>query len=191
MSETATQSAPAGAIKGITLRKGPAAQKADAGMFNLPHQFDSTKYASRWQEEGNPTEMDRQPEYIKGTPFVAEGWEIWKYPPDAGLKANSPATVILPKKKYVLLFRPRSVQDGVNALYGNVSKRHLVQEHSGQTIGMQPVADTGMLAPAAIDRHSGGLKEFGGDDSLHLKDNPVELDGARVPQTPQQISAQT
>lgn len=131
----------------------------NAGYFNLPPSFDQKKYVAHWERKGAAVDQRKQVQPILGTNYGSDGWEVWKYPAGHEL-AGRPAEVALKSGAYILMFRPRSVQESVNAICGNVSKRHLMREARGETIAGQPIADPGILTDEKITQGT-GLKEFG------------------------------
>jgi hypothetical protein len=99
----------------------------DAGMFTLPPEFDQQLHAAEWVDEGQ-VEMKKQRQHLPQTGLTADGWELFK-------KAGKPVCVSLSKgRKFYLMFRPRAVQDQVNAAYGNVSKELLRREVRGESL---------------------------------------------------------
>jgi hypothetical protein len=154
----------------------------NAGVFALPKEFDTKLYAAEWAKKGADVDAKRGPQPIVGTNFGAVGWKPWLYPEDSKLKGR-PCEVAVKNGTYVLLCRPRGVQNDVNAIYGNVSKQHLIREQQGESIAGQPVRDPGMLSDARI-RETTGIKEFGGDDRLNIEMNSVAVKTPQVEQAP-------
>jgi hypothetical protein len=146
-------------------------KEASAGVFTLPAEFDTAKHAAEWVKKGPDVDAKRAAQPILGTNFGAVGWTPWAYPAGHAL-AKRPAEVTVKGGTYILMCRPRSVQNDVNAIYGNVSKQHLVREQSGQTIAGSPV-EGGMLSDSRI-REATGITEFGGED-LRVEMNPVAV----------------
>lgn len=144
----------------------------NAGFFNLPPQFDVKKYAAHWERKGAAVDQRKQVQPIMGTNLGADGWEVWKYPEGHELKGR-PAEVALKSGAYILMFRPRDVQDNVNAICGNVSKQHLIREQGGLTVAGQPRenVDPGMLTDPQITKGT-GLKEFG-EETFQVQMNPT------------------
>jgi hypothetical protein len=151
-----------------------------AGIFTLPSDFDKVLYSAQWITKGPAVDAAKMPQPIVGTNYGAEGWAVWQYPKGHKL-AGRPAEVATRSGVYILMFRPLSVQEGVNALYGNVSKKHLLREQSGETIAGQAVIDPGILSDSRI-RAATGITEFGGDDP-QMRMNP-EPTGTRVQAQP-------
>lgn len=124
----------------------------DAGIFNLPPAFDQKKWASQWTEEVQVATMQlRQP--IVGAGATADGWEIWK---PEGSKGAAVKVKASNNKTYVLMCRPRVIQDQVNAIYGNISKKFMNKEISGQTVAGEVQQDPGMLTEERLKSQGGG-----------------------------------
>lgn len=148
------------------------AQKSlpSAGIFTLPTEFNSKDYAAQWAPKGNGVDAMKAPQPIIGTNYGACGWSVWQYPKEHRL-GNRPAEVVTKSGPYILMFRPKSVQDDVNAIYGNLSKTHLIREQSGESIAGQTVTDHGILSDERIKKGT-GITEFGGE-TLSVPMNPV------------------
>jgi hypothetical protein len=137
----------------------------DAGMFTLPPEFDQQLHAAEWVDEGQ-VEMKKQRQHLPQTGLTADGWELFK-------KAGKPVCVSLSKgRKFYLMFRPRAVQDQVNAAYGNVSKELLRREVRGESLtspdGRQ-VQDPGMLTEDRLKSEIGGMSETSEGDTAPNK----------------------
>jgi hypothetical protein len=151
-------------------------REPNAGIFQLPQEADKEKFSFQWVKRGGSVDAAKQPQPILGTNMGAEGWSVFLYPKDHKL-ANRPAEVPTSKDTYILMQRPKSVQADVNAIYGNISKQHLVHQQTGDII-RDPVtggnnADPGMLTDARI-RQATGITEFGGE-TLQIPMNPVRV----------------
>lgn len=117
----------------------------DAGIFNLPPGFDTKRYAAEWVESGQ-VDFKKQRQVLPQTGFTADGWELYKVE-----GAKNPFTVSGGNgKKYVLMVRPRVVQDQVNALFGNVSKDQINRERKGETVAGAAPQDPGILTEARL-----------------------------------------
>jgi hypothetical protein len=122
----------------------------DAGMFNLPPDFDTTRYAAEWVLEQN-VEFKKQRQVLPGTGMTADGWEVWK--PEG---RKNPYTVSgSGNKKFVLMCRPAEIQRQVNAVLGNVSKKLINRELRGETIAADAPADPGMLTDQRLSAVAG------------------------------------
>jgi hypothetical protein len=143
----------------IEVLKTPVGGGPDAGLFNLPPEFDRKKYAAEWVESGQ-VEMKRQRQVLQQAGVTADGWEVWKANPEA-----EPTIVHASgNKKFVLMCRDINVQRQVNAIFGNVSKSILAREIKGETVAGEGLQDPGMLNEDRLRREIGGVMESGGGD---------------------------
>ncbi len=164
-----------------------AGSNVDAGQFNLPTEFDVAQYASRWVKKGNAVEQARQPEPLMGTNKQAAGWELWKYPKtNKEKKAGLNCEANLKSGTYMLMFRKRSIQDNVNAIYGNVSKELLMREQRGETVGGAVNTDSGLISDERISKKY-GLTEFG-DDNGSIALNKITSSAAKVEADPEVVA---
>lgn len=171
-----TEAAP---LVGIIDYSGPAG--SNAGFFQLPTQFDQIQHSANWVPKGPQVEKAQQLQPILGTNKAASGWAVWKYP--KGHKdAGKPHTANTSKGDYILMFRPKHVSEAVNAIYGNVSKRHLVR-HQGEVTPVAPGADgdRSVLSNAVLNQH--GVRDFGDDYTMNIPQNP-ETTAAQVTAPP-------
>lgn len=154
---------------GLELLREPAGTNGvgpDAGMFTLPPEFDQKLYSAEWVDEGM-VEMKKQRQHLPQTGgLTADGWEPFK-------KAGKPVFVTISKgRKFFLMFRPKALQDQVNAAYGNVSKELLRREIRGETLTvptpagtLAQVQDPGMLTEARLKSEMGGMSETSEGDT--------------------------
>jgi len=128
----------------IELLKTPQGQ-ADAGMFNLPPKFDQKKWAAEWVEKGQVAyKMQRQ--NLVGCNATADGWTIWKADKmDAATEVTGSGN-----KTFVLMCRPKEIQEKVNAMFGNVSKRMFNRETGGETVAGAAPQDPGILTESQL-----------------------------------------
>lgn len=118
-----------------------------AGIFTLPSEFDTKQFASKWVKRGAAADaVIGQREHIVGTDFTADPWEVWK---DG---KNKPFSNKARDGEYVLLCRPRQIQDEVNAIYGNVGKQRQLAEKRGETAGGVQVVDSGFLGDERLSQ---------------------------------------
>jgi hypothetical protein len=118
-----------------------------AGIFTLPADFDTKKFASKWVKRGAAADaVIGQREHIVGTNFTADPWEVWR---DG---KNKPHSNKAKDGEYVLLCRPRQIQDEVNAIYGNVGKQRQLAEKRGETAGGVQVLDPGFLGDDRLSK---------------------------------------
>lgn len=165
----------------IQLIQGPKGQATPApGPLSLPAAFDRKMHAAKWVKEGPEVDAAAQREWLLGTQLTADGWEVWR---DA---QNKPYKVPLKGGVYILLHRLRTVQDGVNAIYGNVGKERLLQERRGDTTGGVPTNDPGMLSDERLSKVL-GPEDLGEGD---VKMNPVpDVERGRVEAPTLRVSA--
>jgi hypothetical protein len=146
----------------------------NAGVFNLPPSFDRKAYVSAWVSAGGPVQAKQERQYIPGTNYSADGWTVFK-DPENGHKICKVATA--KSGEFVLMMRPRAIQDAVNAICGNVGKQRMMSEKEGTTIGGQAPNDPGLLNAEQLSRVDGRMS----DDDGRITLNPVRLDDARIP----------
>ena len=148
--------------------------QSDAGLFNLPPAFDTKRYAAEWVEEGS-VEMKRQRQVLLQVGATADGWEVWKE------SNNSKPTKVKISggRSFTLMCRPRVIQDQVNALYGNVSKKFINREVKGETVAGNAPQDPGILTEERLKstRTEGAME----DSTLPL--NPIDLNPSAVVET--------
>lgn len=112
--------------------------KSLSGALSLPVEFDRNKYAAKWVEKGFQTQQAMQEQHISAT-IIADGWIVWKH-------KSQICQRILSGKAYILMCRPKELQQQINAICGNLSREKVVREHSGQTSSGQPLEDHGILS---------------------------------------------
>jgi len=151
--------------------------RVDAGLFNLPPGFDTKRWAVEWVEEGQVA-FKQQRQTIPGANMSADGWSVYKGSETEDKKSGKQITVVNGAgKKFVLMVRPRQLQDDVNALCGNISKGFIRRETKGETVAGAQTQDPGMLpAPrlAAVDGQQSSSGEFGDTTPNVLSSNREE-----------------
>lgn len=172
-------------IEGIIDYQGPSG--GSAGYFELPTEFDQKKMSANWVKVGPMVDKAQQFQPILGTTKAAQGWVVWKYP--KGHKtADKPHKVVVSTGEFILMWRPKHISETVNAIYGNVSKRHLVRQQA-ETIPVAPGAPAdsgGVLTNDRITRES-GLRDFGDDYVMNVPQNP-EQTAAQVTAPPSEAT---
>jgi hypothetical protein len=143
-----------------------------AGPFTLPANFDTKQHAAKWVKKGPAVQAAAEREYILGTRMTADGWAVWK---DGG----KPHTITITSGEHILLFRPKAIQDAVNAIYGNVGKERMMSEKKGHTVAGEAKADPGLLGEDTLTKQLGG--EGVADEDGDVKLNKVDF-GERVEQ---------
>lgn len=122
--------------------------KALGGKLALPAWANRIKYAFKWAKEGLDVEAARQPQQITGSKYEVDGWEICK-------NAGQMCRRVLQDGRYILLCRPRGLQDAVNAECGNVSRSRILQEHSGKSRALpanEESPSSGMIPDEVLER---------------------------------------
>lgn len=161
---------PAQPIIGIIDYEGPSG--SNAGIFQLPVDFDQRQHSGNWVLKGPDVEKAQGAQPILGTRKAAQGWEVWRFP-KGHPQAGKPCTAHASKGEYVLMFRPKSISDMVNAIYGNVSKRHLIRQQ-GESIPNAPQAavDGSVLTHNKMNQL--GIRDFGDDYTMNIPQNPED-----------------
>lgn len=148
--------------------------QSDAGMFNLPPAFDTKRYAAEWVEEGS-VEMKRQRQVLIQVGATADGWEVWKEGAD-----RKPVKVkVSGGRSFTLMCRPRLIQDQVNALYGNVSKKFINREVTGETVAGNAPQDPGILTEERLKE----ARSEGGMDDSTIPLNKIDLEPSAAVET--------
>lgn len=139
---------------GLQVIEKPAGQP-DAGLFNLPPAFDTSRFAAEWVLETQVASKSQR-QVLSQTRFTADGWTVWR------VNKDDPATTVATEagKKYVLMCRSRKLQDQVNAVFGDVTKKQINRELQGQTAAGE-APQKGILTEERLQREMGGEKDFG------------------------------
>lgn len=149
----------------------------DLGIFNLPSEFDSAKYAAEWVKKGPDVQRMQMRQPVIGMPGVtSDPWAVWKG------SDKKMATVSTAKGEYILMYRDRAVQEQVNALYGNVSKGRMLREkQTSQGAAQDQQADAaGMLSSERL--REAGMRDPEADDDGGFRMNVVNIKQATAPQ---------
>lgn len=145
-------------------------QITSAGPLTLPVGFDSKLHAAKWVKTGPLVAAAQEREHLVGTNNVtADGWQVWKDGKNA--VDGKPYKVALQSGEHTLLFRPREIQDAVNAIYGNIGKERMQQERRGETTGGIPTSDAGMLSDDRLSRVIGKEPLEEGDVTMNQVPN--------------------
>lgn len=155
-------------LEGIVTLSAPVG--GGAGHFTLPSEFNQQLFAAHWALVGPAVESAKQLQPILGTNKAAQGWEVWKFP-KGSKNAEKPHKVSVKNGEYVLMFRKKSIQNNVNAIYGNVSKRHLIREQRGESIGGAVIRDPGVLNNERIAKQY-NIRDFGDEYEMNVPENP-------------------
>lgn len=116
------------------------------GAFQLPHEFDQEILTGKWvKDEENAIRESQRDEVIQSEGVEVDGWNVWK---DAQGKS---CVVSVASGKYVLMFRPKSLQKAINVLHGNASRRRIIHEHEGRTVAGEGGKD-GILTDEQLNK---------------------------------------
>lgn len=162
-------------VAGLTSLEGPANARMSGSKFALPPSFDATKWASKWVEQGPNVIEAQQPQVLDFANCQADGWAVFKSlkvgdkseadladakpgdKPKAGPNMV-PYTRAVGKTVYVLLFRPKALQQAVNILYANQSRDMVGREVMGESSAANISGDHGILTNQDLKRFG---KNFG------------------------------
>lgn len=136
------------AIEGLETFDAPT-DFVDKGPLSLPEGFDSKLFVGKWVKQGAEVHKAGQSERFPLAGVQAKGWEVWKGPRGAICKRA------LSSGTFVLMFRPRILQQAVNKLYGNNSRLRMMQEANGETVGAEPIQDRGILTNSTLSQIPG------------------------------------
>lgn len=150
----------------------PNAARMIGNKFSLPAGFPREHFSSLWAEEGNGVLEAMQDEYIEATQHKAIGWVVYKEKKityrDVEVKNKQtglteikqepdktedvPVKKVVGKKTYVLMVRPKRLQQAVNALYAKTSRDMVNREIKGETNGANLSGDEAILTNADLRR---------------------------------------
>ena len=134
-------------IEGLTQVTGPS--KVNRGHLQLPDDFDETKFVGFWAKRGSIANKAKQDEILGGSGVKAQGWNVWKSARGQLCQRTLSSGV------YVLMFRPKSLQQAVQKIYGNESRRRMLQEAMGETVAGEAVTDTVVLTDKVLSQIPG------------------------------------
>jgi hypothetical protein len=125
-------------------------QTVDHGVFALPANFDRKRFAAKWEiynaDVGIQSGLS---ERLVGVPMSVPAWEPW-IDPKSTLK-KEPVIRTSGGKKFILLHRQSKVQKIVTLAYGNVSRKRMNNEVSGETVAGQGRQDPGILTAKELN----------------------------------------
>lgn len=168
-------------IEGLSALSAGVAQNPLAGSkFALPPGFDATRFASMWAEEGaNVIEM-QQPTILASAGVQAAGWQVYKQlkvvhnakklddmpPEDRPKPAMERVVRVVGKTTFVLMFRPKALQQAVNIIHANESRAMVSREVEGETNTANESGDRGILTSADMARNKRVFREEDGEGYL-------------------------
>lgn len=119
------------------------------GHLEMPVEFDQNRFVGAWFKRGPQANKMRQPEVLGGAQIKAAGWSVWKDSKGRTCQRSLSSGV------YILMFRPKNLQQAIQKIYGNESRRRMVQEASGQTVAGDINQDSGILTNSVLSRMPG------------------------------------
>ena len=160
------------------------------GRFRLPQEFDSTKFAAAFYQEGQEALAMEADQQVTGTRYTATGWTVWKYPKhrmvgeekEAHPMAGQPHKVAGTAKDtqgFVLMYRPLEVQNEVNAAYAEASREMLEMEIKGETTQLSDAERESILTEANLKREAGIEQDIEG-----FKPGEAVVHGQPTPSSP-------
>lgn len=139
---------------GIELLSAADAQRGTAGRFQLPVGFNEKKWAASWVAKRD-VNSKQQRQHLLGAGATADGWTVYK-----GEDGDEKITEVeVSEGKFVLMIRPRDVQNAVNAIFGNVGKVMADNERRGNTVAGAALQDAGMLPESKLRQVIGAAEE--------------------------------
>lgn len=139
-------------IEGLTAFTSPQGY-VNRGRLPLPETFDSKRFVGKWVKKGPSIQIAKQPEPIPSENVVANGWQVWSD------SKNQICQRTLSTGIFILMFRPRVLQTAINKLYGNASRRRMVQEAEGKTVAGQTKTDSGIFTQDVLNKIPGLNRE--------------------------------
>lgn len=124
------------------------------GRLPLPENFDTRRFVGKWTKKGPSVQIAKQPERIPSEKMEATGWQIWSDPKTKQICSRTLSTGV-----FILMFRPRVLQTAINKLYGNASRRRMVQEAEGKTVAGQIKTDSGIFTQDVLSKIPGLSRE--------------------------------
>lgn len=145
------------------------------GRFALPPGF-PPEMSSMWKEEGPGVIEAQQDEVLQFAGVKAVGWTVFKHQVDKDGKTKlEPYKRSIGKTTYVLLMRPRKLQQAVNQIYANQSRTIVNGEVEGESTAVNANSDPGILSNQDIrqfDRLTRDQENAGGGYLRGVGANP-------------------
>lgn len=141
------------------------------GRFALPPGFPS-EMSSMWKEEGPGVIEAQQEEVLQFAGVKAAGWTVFKHLVN---NKQEPYKRSIGKTTYVLLMRPRALQQAVNQIYANQSRTITNGEVEGDSTAVNANSDPGILSNSDIkqfDRLTRDQENAGGGYLKGVGGNP-------------------
>lgn len=133
-------------IEGLTpLEVGSTPRNLAGHRFALPHNFPASKLASRWVEDGPEVAEARQDQVLAFANVRARGWQVWENPDAEKGSKDKYVRRVVGKKTFILMFRPKELQNAVGRIYAAESRSFTNAELRGETNRVNDNNDPGIL----------------------------------------------
>lgn len=142
-------------ISGFREIVGPRNQDRVRGRLTMPKEADSRLYAFKWVKLGIDVSRALQAEQVIGTNYEVDGWQRWKS------RMGKPHSRALKEGTFILMFRPKALQENLQRTYGNISRQRTINEALGHTVAGEAASDRGMLVDTILNT----VERASGDDS--------------------------
>lgn len=113
--------------------------KVNKGHLAPPPQFDDVKFVGKWVKQGPAVVQAGQPQFLEGN-FKVAGWQVWKH-------QGKPCVRGLSSGLFILMYRPKELQNAVSAICGNISRAKIMREQNGESVAGDQNSDRGILTP--------------------------------------------
>lgn len=133
------------------LRRTTEAARQIKGHLQPPPEFDSIRLVGKWVKKGPAVIQAQQPQHLEGG-YEADGWTVWKHQGRMCERALSNGV-------YILMCRPKELQNTIAAINGNASRAKIIREHRGETLEGKKVEDQGMVSPGEVDLVEHGRRQ--------------------------------
>jgi hypothetical protein len=163
---------------GIQILSQPESE-VDAGIFNLPKDFDTKVHAAKWVAEGNAVEKAKERQTLIGTRLHADGWTVYTEKGKPVKRSTERGG------SFILMFRPREIQDAVNAVFGNVGKERMIMHKKGESTSGGVPLNPGILTEEQVVRQTG---ERASEEDGAVIFNPIPMDSETLEVAPLQTS---
>jgi hypothetical protein len=139
-------------VSGFREIVGPRNQNRVRGRLSMPLDADTRLYSFKWVKMGIDVSRAMQVEQVIGTNYEVDGWQRWKS------KTGKPHSRTLKDGTFLLMFRPRALQENLQRTYGNISRQRTINEALGHTVAGEAATDKGMLVDTilnTVERNTG------------------------------------
>lgn len=153
-------------IEGLSAIEGPHQQVDQiSGPLVLPSYFDTKKYIAKWVKDGPMVEKAKEPTRHYSAGVIADGWQVFIGP------EKKPVKRALGSGAYVLMFRPRKLQETINKIHANESRSRMHSELNHNSVTLEQ-SSGGMISEEALK----AAKQYENDgESPNLPLHPIDV----------------